>query len=145
MRVPGSRKRQATVAFVGAVLVLALGAGIRACDHPAPIYYWKTVDQYTLVVGVDTGPWSWTRVTGVEETSTSVTVWVSSFEFPLPGTDVRHPVELTVKLRDPLGGRIEIAGSGGVAHAGSSAGLHGPKTGQAEWRARVCPTGCTSW
>jgi methyl coenzyme M reductase alpha subunit len=105
--------------LVGVVIVLVVGAGIRACDHPAAIYYFHTVDQHTLVVGTDTGPWSWTRVTGVSETPTTITVWVSSLELPLPGADARHVVELVVKLHDPIGNRAEVAGSGGVRFTGT--------------------------
>ncbi len=115
MRVPGSRKRW-IVALV--LVVLLIGGTIRAADHPATIYYFHVVDQHTLVVGVSTGPWSWTRVTGVSEMPSTIAVWVSSLDLPLPGSDVRHARGVgALSIVSLAGAEVDVTDSAGHALA----------------------------
>jgi hypothetical protein len=85
----------------------------RALDRATPMNYYRIVDQQTLVVGTVTGPASWTRVVGVAETPSTITITVSSLDAPVPGTDVGYPLELTVKLVYPIGGKTVLDGSSG--------------------------------
>ena len=88
---------------VVAVLVALLLGGIRLQDQPTTIYYYRVVDQQTLVVGTTVGPWAWMRVTSVNETPSTVTITVSSLLAPMGGSYGR--LELLVKLAAPLGSR----------------------------------------
>jgi hypothetical protein len=112
MRLPRLWRRWVVV--VATVLVLAVAA-VRSLDSPSWIYYYRVVDERTLVVGTVTGPGAWTRVTSVIETPSTVTITVSSLLVQLgPGTAVGVPVESTAKLRDPIASRTVIDGSSGL-------------------------------
>ena len=110
MRLPRVRRRWITVA----VVLLVVGA-VRLLDGASWIYYYRVVDDRTLVVGTVTGPGAWTRVTGVTETPATVTIIVSSFLIQFgPGTAVGVPVEPVATLHDPIGTRTVIDGSSGL-------------------------------
>jgi hypothetical protein len=101
-------------AAVGIVIVaVVVGVFVLVLDRPAPLDYYRMVDDHTIVVGTVTGPATWTRITGLVETPESVTVFVSSLRAPLPaaGDDT---TEIRVVLRDSLGGRTVIDGNSGV-------------------------------
>ena len=100
-------------AIVLLVLVVLAFASVRAADRPAPIDSYRLLDPATIGIETITGPGSWTRISGVSETPTRVTVSVSSLTAPLPGTDGGQYLELTVKLGAPLGMRVLIDGSSG--------------------------------
>jgi hypothetical protein len=105
------RRRIVVLATVVVVGVLAA----RALDSSSRLGYYRLIDERTLIVGTDVGPGSWTRVTSMVETSSAITVAVSSFLLrPGPGTAEAIPAELTVNLRDPLGGRAVIDTSTGL-------------------------------
>jgi hypothetical protein len=107
MRIPTMRRRWVALAVL---LLLVIGcAGL--LDRPQPINYYRVDDDRTLVVGVTSGPGSWTRVTSVTETSTTVTVSVSSLTAPLPSAGGQI-IELTVHFSDPFADRTFIDGSG---------------------------------
>jgi hypothetical protein len=111
MRLPRLRRRWIAVAVVLVVLV----AAVRLLDSASWIYYYRVVDDQTLVVGTITGPGAWTRVTNVTETPATVTIIVSSLLIQFgPGTAVSVPVESFAKLHDPIGTRTVIDGSSGV-------------------------------
>jgi hypothetical protein len=102
------------VAVVAVVLVLAVAA-VRSLDSPSWIYYYRVVDERTLVVGTVTGPGAWTRVTSVTETPVTVTITVSSLLVQFgPGAAVGVPVESAAKLHDPIASRTVIDGSSGL-------------------------------
>lgn len=108
MRIPRPRRRWVVVALV-AVLVFT---GYRLLDSATWIYYYRAVDAQTLLVGTDSGPGAWVRVTNVTETPTTVTITVSSLFIQLgPGTAEGVPYESIAKLRDPLGSRTVVDGS----------------------------------
>lgn len=94
------------------VLVVAIVA-VRLFDRDAPIHYYRVINDYALSVGTITGPSTWTRVTTVTETSSSITVGVASLSAPLPGFG-DNIYELTVLLRDPIGVRTVIDASSGL-------------------------------
>ena len=101
------------------VLVLAVVA-VRSLDSPSWIYYYRVVDEHTLVVGTVAGPGAWTRVTSVIETPSTVTITVSSLLVQLgPGSAAGVPVESTAKLRDPIASRTVIDGSSGLPVQGT--------------------------
>jgi hypothetical protein len=112
MRLPRIRRRR--VVLVATVLVLAFAA-IRSLDNPSWTYYYRVVDERTLVVGTTAGTGAWTRVTSVVETPSTVTITVSSLLVQLgPGTAVGVPVESSAILRDPIASRTVIDGSSGL-------------------------------
>ena len=112
MRLPSLWRRWALLVVVVLVLVVA---AVRGLDSPSWIYYYRVVDEHTLVVGTVTGPGAWTRVTSVIETPTAVTITVSSLLVQLgPGTAVGVPVESTATLRDPIASRTVLDGSSGL-------------------------------
>jgi hypothetical protein len=111
MRLPRARRRWIAVAVV---LVLVVTA-VRLLDSASWIYYYRVVDDQTLVVGTVEGPGAWTRVTSVSETPSTITITVSSLLFrPGPGTAVGVPVESVAKLHDPIAGRTVLDGSSGL-------------------------------
>jgi hypothetical protein len=111
MRLP--RRWRRLIALV-AVVILAVVA-IRSLDSPSWIFYYRAVDDHTLVVGTVTGPGAWTRVTSVMETPSTVTITVSSLLVHIgAGTASGVPVESTATLRDPIGSRMVIDGSSGL-------------------------------
>jgi hypothetical protein len=110
MRIHRPRRRWYVVVVVA---VLAI-ASIRALDGASMIYYYRVVDDQTLAVGTVTGHGAWTRVTGLTETPTTITITVDSLLFqPGAGTSVGVPVESEVTLHDPIGDRSVIDGSSG--------------------------------
>jgi hypothetical protein len=111
MRLPRVRRRWITVAVVLLLVVVA----VRLLDGASWIYYYRVVDDRTLVVGIITGPGAWTRVTSVTETPATVTITVRSLVVQLgPGTAVGVPVESFAMLQDPIGTRTVIDGSSGL-------------------------------
>jgi len=111
MRLPRVRRRWITVAVVLLLVIVA----VRLLDGASWIYYYRVVNDRTLVVGTITGPGAWTRVTSVTETPATVEITVNSLVVQLgPGTAVGVPVESVATLRDPIGTRTVIDGSSGV-------------------------------
>ena len=115
MKIPGSKRRWLVVGLV-AVSVLAV---IRWQDRAGPFLSYQLVDERTILVDVFAPDVGWTRVTGVVETSTEVTITVSTIEFQFgPGFGNVHQAALTVTLKDPLGSRAVVdASSGGVVRS----------------------------
>ena len=74
MRLPRLRRRWIAVAVVLVLLVTA----VRLLDRASWIYYYRVIDDRTLIVGTITGPVAWTRITSVGETPSTVTITVSS-------------------------------------------------------------------
>jgi hypothetical protein len=98
---------------VAVILVLAVAA-IRLLDRGSAIYYYRVIDDRTLVVGTIEGTHAWTRVTDVTETPSTVTITVSSLRIQLfAGTAVGIPVETVVSLRDPISDRVVVDGTSG--------------------------------
>ena len=96
------------------VLLLVLDATIHNLDSAQSIVYYRLVGDRTLVVATVTGHGAWTRVTGLSETPSTVTITVSSFIVQIgAGTAEGVPVESTVTLHEPLGGRTVVDGSSG--------------------------------
>ena len=106
---PSSKRAWISLAVVLALVVVA----VRLLDKPAPIHYYRVIDDHTIAVGTVTGPGTWTRVSAVTETTTSITVSVSSLTAPLPGSgdDI---LELNVTMRDAIDGRTVIDASSGL-------------------------------
>jgi len=96
------RRRRLWVAL-GVVLVLAL-VSIRSLDRPTSIDYYRVVGDRTLVIGVVSGPGTWTRPTTIDEAADKVTLEVSSLTAPLPGYG-DDAIEITVTLHEPIGSR----------------------------------------
>jgi len=110
MRIPKVRRRW----IVLAVIVAVLFTSYRLLDSHTYIYYYRVVDDHTLMVGTLSGPGAWARVTSVVETPATVTIIVSNFYFQLgPSTDVGIGYESVAKLQDALGSRTVIDGSDG--------------------------------
>ncbi|MEA2526303.1 MAG: hypothetical protein QOF73_3530 [Thermomicrobiales bacterium] len=108
----GRRPIRARWIGLGAVLLLILGS-IRLLDRPAPIFYYRVVDDRTLALGLVSGPGTWTRLTVSEEGAETVRLEVSSLSAPLPGTG-GDEIEVTIKLRDPIGAKAVIDLSSGL-------------------------------
>jgi hypothetical protein len=85
---------------------------ISSLDRQTQISYYRVIDQQTIGVETTGSDATWTRVTSVDETSTSVTITVSSLTAPFVlSNDMASFLELTVKLNSPLGDRTVIDGS----------------------------------
>lgn len=111
MRVPRLRRRWVVVALV----VVLVFTGFRLLDSATWIYYYRVVDDQTLLVGTVSGPGAWVRVSNVTETPTTVSITVTNFFIQLgPGTAEGVPYESVAKLHDPLGSRAVIDGSTGL-------------------------------
>ena len=111
MKIPGSKRRWLALGLV-AVSVLAV---LRYEDRAGPFASYQVVDDRTILVDVFAPDTGWTRVTGVVETSTEVTITVSTIEWQLgPGYITEHQVGFTVTLKDPLGSRAVVDSSNGL-------------------------------
>jgi hypothetical protein len=100
--------------FVTLAVVVVLAAGLVGLGaFRAPFIYARIVDNQTLALGTTTGPMTWMGITGVTETSTSVTISVSRITAPLPGFG-DEAIELTVHLGQPIGTRSVIDASSGT-------------------------------
>ena len=106
------RAAGAVTAVLATVLLVVLLAA-KLLDRPTHIYYYRVIDDRTIVVGVLTGPATWTRLTGITERSDTVTVQVSSMTAPLPGYG-GDSTEVPVTLTDPIGRRTVIDESTGT-------------------------------
>ncbi len=112
MHVPRVRRRWLVV---GLVALLVVFAAYRVLDSPTWIYYYRVLDDRTLVVGTVSGPGASTRVTDVTETPSTATIIVRSLFIQLgPATGGGTPYESVAKLHDPLGSRTVIDGSSGL-------------------------------
>ena len=96
----------AAVALIAGGIWAQFGAG------PDPIDSYRLIDDDTIAIMTTTGDLTWTRVTSVHETETQVEITVRSVTVPLPMASVAFPLELTVSLREPLGDRQVMDGSG---------------------------------
>jgi hypothetical protein len=108
------RKPRTRWLVLTAILAVVVVSSVRIADRPMPIDSYRLLDPATIGIETITGPGSWTRITVVTETASSVTVTVSSLQAPLPGDDVGHFLELAVKLGAQLGTRAVIDGSDGI-------------------------------
>jgi hypothetical protein len=110
VKVPKVRRRWVVLAIV----VVFLLATLRLLYQPLTLEFYRTPDPQTLVVvGYGAGD-AWTRVSGLSETQSTVTVSVDKFTFqPFPGTALGAPIEVEVRLDAPLAGRTVIDGSTG--------------------------------
>ncbi len=105
--------------LVRLVLVLAVGFGLGACvfgfERSETISYYREIRPEMLGIVTSNGAGDWTHVTRVVETSSTVTVDVSSWNLPhLPSGSAAEWLELTVSLASPLGDRSVIDGSSGL-------------------------------
>ncbi len=98
-----------------ALVVVLVFITYRVLDSPTWIYYYRVLDDRTLVAGTLTGPGAWVRVTNVTETPATVTITVSSLFIQLgPGTSGGVNYESIAKLHDPIDSRTVIDGSSGL-------------------------------
>jgi hypothetical protein len=98
---------------LGIALVVAL-ATVRLLYQPLALESYRVLDPQTLVVIGYGAPGACTRVSGVSETDSTVTVSVDAFTFqPFPGTALAARLEISVPLGAPLGARSVIDGSTG--------------------------------
>jgi hypothetical protein len=98
------------------LFVITVGlVGYRVLDRPAWIYYYRVVDDRTVLLGTINGPGANVRVTSVVEAAAYVTITVSAFFFELgPSTGEGYAYESSATLVDPLGNRAVIDGSSGL-------------------------------
>lgn len=114
MRRPGVRRRGDVLVFV-LLSVLVVGfVTYQLLDSPTYIYYYRVLDERTLMVDTVTGPGAQVRVTAVAETPSTVTITVRSLYIRLgAGTSVGHDFQSVAKLREPLADRTVIDASDG--------------------------------
>lgn len=104
---------------VAIILVLALLV-YRGVDGASWIYYYRVIDDHTLVLGTTTGSGAWTRVTNVVETPSTITITVQSLLIaPWPSTAVGVSAESVATLRGALGDRVVLDGSSGLTVQGT--------------------------
>jgi hypothetical protein len=98
---------------VSAVVVLAVVASAELLlDRPWSIDNYHVLDDHTLVVTTGASWLTWTRVTSIVETPTSVTIGMKSFWLPLPAAGTGGPsTEFTVSLRDAIDDRVVMDAS----------------------------------
>jgi hypothetical protein len=110
VKVPKARRRWVVLAMVIVVLL----ATLRLLYQPLTLESYRTPDPQTLVVVGYGARDSWTRVSDVSETPSTVTVSVDKFSVQLgPATNIGAPIEVEVRLDAPLAGRTVIDGSTG--------------------------------
>ena len=112
MNAPRSRRRWIALA----VAVLLAVVAFRLLDQPLRLESYRAVDQRTLdVLGYGPQTWStWTHVTGITETATSVTISVNLFVLQIgAGSSALDAVHVPIHLSAPLGQRTVIDGSTG--------------------------------
>lgn len=111
MRIRRPGRRWVVLALVVVLVFIAY----RLLDGATWIYYYRVVDDRTLVVGTVTGPGAWVRVASVTETPATVTITVSSLFIQVgPSTAGGVPYESEAQLHDPFGSRTVIDGSSGL-------------------------------
>ncbi len=114
MKIRGSKRRWLALSLVALLVLAAAVAVIRYEDRAGPFNFYQLVDERTIEVDVFAPDTGWTRVTGVVESSTEVTITVSTLEWQLgPGYINERPAALTVMLKDPLGSRAVVDASTG--------------------------------
>jgi hypothetical protein len=113
----GPRRRW--IALVGVIALSALAFLTLDAATATRIWSYRVIDDHRIVVQAIGGPGVWTRVTGVTETTTAVTVRLSAIQPPLPGAS-DDIIEFTIDLRDPIGVRQVIDGSSGLVTPRSS-------------------------
>ena len=111
--------RRGLIALV-VILALSVLAVLRLDDATATgIWSYRVIDDHRIAVQAIGGPGVWTRVTGVTETTTAVTVRLSAIQPPLPVL-ADDTIEFIIDLRDPIGDRQVIDGNSGLATPRSS-------------------------
>jgi hypothetical protein len=95
------------------VVLLLIVVSVRSLDRPAPIFYFRVVNDRTLVLGSVSGPGTWTRLTRSEEGADTVMLGVNSLTAPLPGYG-DDTIEITVTLNEPIGAKAVIDSSTGL-------------------------------
>jgi hypothetical protein len=115
-----TRRRRVVLASV-AVLVAIGVAGVLvapAIGSIEVIDYYRVDDAKVLTVGVVSGPGTWTRVTQVDESPSTVVVTVRSVSVPfVAGSAVGQRLELEVALSQPLADRKVLDGTGHLVPA----------------------------
>lgn len=110
----GGRWRRRWIVATG--VVVAAAALFAVSDRADPLDYYRPVGDRIIVVGTITGRGTWTRVSSVTETPTSVVVAVRSFHIPfVPASGVGIPIEFVLTLAAPLDGRTVVDASTGAA------------------------------
>jgi hypothetical protein len=109
-------RRGLVIVVVAAVVIGVVGfVGYRLLDKPNAIYYYRLVDEQTLLLGTTSGPHANVRVTNVVETADEVTITVSGFDFQLGASNgAGIPYESEARLAAPLGARLVIDASSGL-------------------------------
>ena len=109
------RRRWLFIGLTALFAVVLAFVGYSSLDRPAWIYYYRVVDDRTLLLGTINGPGANVRVTNVAETAQTVTVTVSAFFFQLgPSTSEGYSYESAATLKAPLGSRAVIDASSGL-------------------------------
>src|SRR3954462_11344586 len=105
MQAPRRRRRWVALGAIGLVAILAF-AGYRLLDKPNAIYYYRVVDEHTLVAGTISGPNANVRVTNIVETPGTVTITVSALSVSIGASSGAGTMyESLATLTQPLGGR----------------------------------------
>ncbi len=107
------RRRWAALGAVGLVVILIF-IGYRLLDRPNAIFYYRVVDEQTLLAGTISGPNANVRVTNVVETPSTVTITVSGLDISVGASNgLGTGYESIAKLSQPLAARTVIDGSDG--------------------------------
>jgi len=98
------RATMAGLAIAGVLIALIWVGAFRA-----PAVYYRLDTDRALIVAAQTGPLTWTAVTSVVETPTTVTVTVGRLGPPLSWFSY-DATELLIILDNPLGDRAVVDG-----------------------------------
>jgi hypothetical protein len=126
--------------LVAAIAIVALLVAVKSLDRAQPVHFYRVIDDRTIGVEAESGPASWTRVTSVTETETSVTIKVSSLAVSLTGSEAPRPTELEVTLAAPLGDRAVIDGTTGATMQSTTCPEWMSAQGSCTGRASPSPT-----
>ncbi len=113
VKIPRSRRGWSVLA----ITLVATLVVVRMLDQPLALESYRLVDPQSVVVTGYGTTSAWTRVTGLAESETTVTISVNSFEITgfLPHTDAADRIEIEVRLDAPLGSRDVVDGSTGMS------------------------------
>ena len=106
-------RRSLTVVALGAIVAAVLLLVMAAKNYTALVTSYRVVDDRTIAVQVVGGPRTWCRLTNTAETASAVRVSAECLDWlPGPGAAFGRPVELTVRLTQPLSDRVVFDGAG---------------------------------
>jgi len=116
--------------IAGVVVLIVIGwvaVSVLVGGYPVPIDSYTQVSDQALSVQVTGGNGVWCRLADVQENQQHVRVRAKCLRWnPLPSTALGQPVDLALRLNQPLGSRVVMDGDGNLVrrtgHLGQASG-----------------------